>query len=232
MCWDIETPAEVHKLPHKSQTTERIFFEKFQQPQKNRIDSFIVIHITHTHTQTHPVQSARSFSVMVKPSRKLVVAPLLGIMTATTNIKAVQAARPRRHNHHHLHERVRKKRKRARSLQGTFELTAFGEDLNRSDPRAPLTSYPNAEAAKAEFWALFANIETESFEDFPLNMRFPLETEVFQSAGRAIITGADSAKVSETGANPHLRHATDGKQFLDVNANDDFFMSFDQLIVR
>jgi hypothetical protein len=73
---------------------------------------------------------------------------------------------------------------------------------------------------------MFANAETETFEDFDIGTRFPFNSTSFSSVGNAVLTGASTAFISETGANPFLRYATSGTKFLDVNAGDDFFISF------
>jgi hypothetical protein len=122
-------------------------------------------------------------------------------------------------------------RRKKRKLQGTLKPAFFGEDLNPGNVRKPLTVFPKSKAAQAAFFAGLNAPETENFEDFSLNTRFPIVSTSFKGLGDVTLTGAATAMISETLANDQLRYSTSGTKFLDVNANDDFFMSLPQPIV-
>ncbi len=101
--------------------------------------------------------------------------------------------------------------------------TFFGMDLNYSGPpHTPLTSWPNASAARAEFLSRLVEFGTEDFEGFPIGPGSPLTLD-FGTIGTATLTG--NVGVYEGFAVG--RYATSGSKYLEAST-ESFSIAFSQ----
>jgi hypothetical protein len=115
-----------------------------------------------------------------------------------------------------------------RSAQAAQELIPafFGENLSSG---GKLTNHPSADAARDKLFRFFRNPETEDFESFTLDTRFPFISKKFASVGDTFLSGAQTARV--TNVEQFGRYSVSGTKFLDMDANDDFVMQFQNPVV-
>lgn len=104
------------------------------------------------------------------------------------------------------------------ALPANAFLTHFGEDLN-SSARTPLSTFPNAAAAEADFLANLTGVGTETFENFADNTSGPIDLS-FPGAGTATLSGGNGAvnHVSSGSTNRFGRYGISGTKYWEVAA--------------
>ena len=97
----------------------------------------------------------------------------------------------------------------------------FGEDINTNPDNEsnPLTVFPEASSAEAEFLSHLSGVGTETFEGFPLETGAPVEL-LFPGAGAATLNGTGAVR----GAAPTVgRYPISGTQFWEADADQESF---------
>lgn len=78
-------------------------------------------------------------------------------------------------------------------------VTFFGEDINQNGPySAPLTSFPNSNAAAASFLANLSGVGTETFDGLQVGATTPLAI-TFPGAGTATLLGGGQVRAGNDG---------------------------------
>jgi len=107
--------------------------------------------------------------------------------------------------------------------------TFFGEDLG-SGEYTPLSSWPNAAAAEADFLANLVDVGTEDFESFPDNTGAPL-TLTFPGAGTATLRGDGYVNYVPPGTTNGVgRYAISGTNYWETGASFSFSVEFSEPI--
>ena len=102
--------------------------------------------------------------------------------------------------------------------------TFFGEDLGLGEDTR-LTSYPNADAARADFLAQLRNPGTEDFESFADGATAPLAVN-FGPAGTATLQGTGYVNEVPTGTNGFGRYPISGDKYWDSSSS--FYIEFSE----
>lgn len=101
--------------------------------------------------------------------------------------------------------------------------TFFGEDLGVGE-NTRLTSHPNSDAAKSDFFSNLTGVGTEDFEGFATGSGTPLAAS-FGSAGTATLQGGGEVETVASGTNGFGRYPISGDNYWDTDSGS-FNLSF------
>ena len=107
------------------------------------------------------------------------IATLYAIIVLSVKGDATHNIRSRRSRKNAPKSSVRAVQVKRRIQEEQTTLFSFGEDLNPGEVREPLTEFPNAMAARDDFFTYFKDAETENFDDFAVGQHFPLTSMKF-----------------------------------------------------